>query len=370
MLNRKRSGFTLIELLVVIAIIAVLIGLLVPAVQKVREAANRMSCTNNLKQIGMGIHNYESSYGVTPSVGQCESAATGVTYTCIGWSVQVLPYIEQEAVYKAFDTTFNPFGAGSGYRTATLHAKALGRAYDDPANAAAFTAAKTQIKTYICPSTPIAGPARDPVHGLGGIDYMAAVVSDIITGATATANTPGFANYGTRGALAVDGVHGALTCDGRKISAITDGSSNTILVIEDAGRSHPTVGIFGANASAGRLSALNAPANAMTSPAANARRVFAWADPDAAANGVSGPNGSTGSKLAKINNNNSPTGGPTTCPWTTNNCGPNDEPFGFHSGGCNAVMADGSVRFMKESIAPDVLKFAVGADDGQVVNLD
>ena len=68
---------------------------------------------------------------------------------------------------------------------------------------------------------------------------------------SATANTPGFANYGTRGALAVDGVYGALTCDGRKISAITDGSSNTILVIEDAGRSHPTVGIFGANASAG-----------------------------------------------------------------------------------------------------------------------
>ena len=100
------------------------------------------------------------------------------------------------------------------------------------------------------------------------------------------------------------------------------------------------------------------------------RREWRGLDPDAAANGVSGPNGSTGSKLAKINNNNSPTGGPTTCPWTTNNCGPNDEPFGFHSGGCNAVMADGSVRFMKESIGPDVLKFSVGADDGQVVNLD
>ncbi|MBU6295955.1 MAG: DUF1559 domain-containing protein, partial [Planctomycetes bacterium] len=332
--------------------------------------ANRMSCTNNLKQIGMGIHNFESSYGTTPSVGQCESSAGTVTYTCVGWSVQILPYIEQEAVYKQFDTTFNPFGAGSGYNTASLHPKSLGRAYDDPANGApAFAASKTQIKTYICPSTPIAGPSRDPVSGLGGIDYMAVALSDIITGATATANTPTFANYGTRGGVN-DRVYGAMTCDGRKISAITDGSSNTILVIEDAGRAHPTVGLFGANASGGRVSALTSPTTPMTSPANNARRVFAWADPDAATNGVSGPSNSSGSKLAKINNNNSPTGGPTTCSWQTNNCGPNDEPFGFHSGGCNAVMADGSVRFLKDSIDAGTLKFICGADDGQVTNLD
>jgi len=370
MLNRKRSGFTLIELLVVIAIIAVLIGLLVPAVQKVREAANRMSCTNNLKQIGMGVHNYESSYGVTPSVGQCESTTGTVTYTCIGWSVQILPYIEQEAPYKMFDTTFNPIG-NAAYRTATLHPKAMGRAYDDPATPNAFTAAKTQIKTYICPSAPISGTARDPVHGLGGIDYMAVALSDIITGPTATSNVTTQANYGTRGTIA-DAVFGAMTCDGRKISGIQDGSSNTILVIEDAGRSHPTVGIFGANASNGRLSALNAPANAMTSPAANARRVFAWADPDAATNGVSGPNNSTvvANKQAKINNHNTPTGGPSTCTWQTNNCGPNDEPFGFHSGGCNGVMADGSVRFLKDSITPATLKFICGAEDGQIVSLD
>jgi prepilin-type processing-associated H-X9-DG protein len=249
----------------------------------------------------------------------------------------------------------------------------LGRAYDDPANnAAAFNASKSQIKTYICPSTPIAGPSRDPVHNLGGIDYMAVALSDIITGPTATANVPTQANYGTRGTIN-DAVFGAMTCDGRKISGIQDGSSNTILIIEDAGRAHPNVGIFGANASNNRLSALNNPTSSMTSPAANARRVFAWADPDAATNGVSGPNNATGAasnRLAKINNFNSPTGGPTECRWQTNNCGPNDEPFGFHSGGCNGVMGDGSVRFLRDSITPATLKFICGAEDGQVTNLD
>jgi len=371
-MNRNhRQGFTLIELLVVIAIIAVLIGLLVPAVQKVREAANRMSCTNNLKQIGMGVHSFESSAGTMPSVGQCESTTGNVTYTCIGWSVQILPQIEQEQVFKQFDTTFNPIG-NAAYRQASLHPKSIGRAYDDPANgAAAFNAAKAQIKTYICPSAPIAGPSRDPVHGLGGIDYMAVALSDIRTGATATANTPTFAGYGIRGAI-TDAVFGAMTCDGRKISGIQDGSSNTILVIEDAGRAHPSVGLFGANASNNRLSALNAPSNRMTSPAASARRVFAWADPDAATNGVSGPNNSTvaANRRAKINNSNSPIGGPADCRWSTNNCGPNDEPFGFHSGGCNAAMADGSVRFLKDSIDPATLKFICGAEDGQITNLD
>jgi prepilin-type N-terminal cleavage/methylation domain-containing protein/prepilin-type processing-associated H-X9-DG protein len=354
-----RRGFTLIELLVVIAIIAILIGLLLPAVQKVREAAARSTCSNNIKQMALAIHNFESNNMVMPSVGQCESGNT-TTYTVHGWSVFILPYIEQGNIFNQFDVTYNHFADGN-YRNTTLNPKSRGRAYDDSAFPSGFAAAQNVVKTYICPSTPIAGDARDPVNRLGGIDYMAASLSDIIS-------NPANGQVGTRGGIP-DRVPGAMNCEGRAINNISDGSSNTILIIEDAGRAHPNIANFGSGST--RFSAMNSPNPAMTLPASGARRVFAWADPDAATNGVSGPHLSTGSRIARINNNATPIGGVGgPCPWVTNNCGPNDEPFSFHPGGCMAAMADGSVRFLRDSLDALVLKFAVGADDGQVVNLD
>src|SRR5262245_24072942 len=94
--RRSRAGFTLIELLVVIAIIAVLIALLMPAVQKVREAANRTSCANNLKQLSLGVHNFHDSYGCLP-YGRTKGALDSIT-----WAVMILPFIEQGNLWNRF----------------------------------------------------------------------------------------------------------------------------------------------------------------------------------------------------------------------------------------------------------------------------
>jgi prepilin-type processing-associated H-X9-DG protein len=99
--------------------------------------------------------------------------------------------------------------------------------------------------------------------------------------------------------------------------------------------------------------------------------MWAWADADSVTNGLSGPSNSTANRKAGVNQNKLPTGGPATCPWSVNNCGPNDEPFSFHPGGVNCAMGDGSVKFLADTIDPITLKWSVAAQDGNVVqNID
>ena len=382
-----RTGFTLVELLVVIAIIGILVGLLLPAVQAAREAARRMQCSNNVKQLGLAVHNFESAFKRLPYSGQCGSTGTTTTpYVIHSVATQLLPYIEQNAVYSLFDVSSNPFPlyCGSnpvpnaqGFYVATtgalLHKNAKGRAYDDLGFPSGQVAARTQIAAFLCPSAPIDGPSRDPVSGYGGFDYMFPDLSDVNS-------TVGSANFGAReqptgsAAWMAQAVAGFLNCDNGGFARATDGTSNTVLMIEDASRAHPSVSRFGAVST--RNTPVAAPANpiAWTGGTTGGRRVYAWADPDAVTNGFSGPSGalpaSTANRIAKVNNYGTPIGGPLTgviCPWQTNNCGPNDEPFSFHTGGVNAAMGDGSVRFVSASTDGITLKFLVGAADGNIV---
>ena len=377
----KHGGFSLVELLVVIAIIGTLVGLLLPAVQAAREAARRSQCQNNMKQLGLGVLNFESASRKLPSPGQCDSTgSSSTTYNIHSIATLILPYIEQTNVYNQFDVTASPVAAygatvnaQGNFTTASgglLHKKAKGRAYDDPAFPSGQLAAKTKIDSFICPSTPVGD--RDPVHGYGGCDYMVFALSDVDT-------APGSATYGMRtpsagsAAWLAQVVAPMLSCEGVGMGAISDGSSKTLLWIEDAGRAHPSVAKFGAMSS--RVSPVSSPADPVpygtTLPGTmGGRRVHAWADPDTVANGYSGPSNSAGSRLAKINNNKTPIGGPAECLWSINNCGPNDEPFGFHPGGVNSTFGDGSVRYLNDDIDGVVVKWMVGSADGQNVNID
>lgn len=349
----KRKGFTLIELLVVIAIIAVLIGLLVPAVQKVREAANRMSCTNNLKQIGLSLQTYESTYGYLPTSGEGNSAALGTWMDVQSTFTQILPYIEQDAIYKLINMDLR---------------------YNYPSNAAAF---KNKVKTFLCPSN---GISKDDPQGYGQTDYMPVAYTDIdpITGARATLSTPSTnaqyrssglltLHYGASPSMAIPSGTTNMTSlytkmGGRKISGVLDGTSNTVAIIEDVGKNHESFSPFML------ANYADACADCVDKSPTGLRNNYRWGEPDCA-NGVSGPHQSTSSTQAKINNNNSPIGGPSTCPWSSNNCGPNDEPFSFHSGGCNAVFGDGHVQFIADNTSPQTLRALLTADTGDTVTL-
>jgi prepilin-type N-terminal cleavage/methylation domain-containing protein/prepilin-type processing-associated H-X9-DG protein len=193
--RHRRSAFTLIELLVVIAIIAILIGLLLPAVQKVREAAARAKCQNNLKQIAIGLHAYHDVYMQFPP--GYSNATTGQN-TSWAWSALVLPFIEQKNVFDAL----NPLN------------RTLQAAYQDAA--VGRPALLTPISVYVCPSdTNPAGAVNDnrKFTGLGSPSPASLSISNYV------------GNYGCNG-------QGVFTTDKVRIADITDGTSNTFMVGE------------------------------------------------------------------------------------------------------------------------------------------
>jgi prepilin-type processing-associated H-X9-DG protein/prepilin-type N-terminal cleavage/methylation domain-containing protein len=366
-MRRRASAFTLIELLVVIAIIGVLIALLLPAVQKVRESAARTQCSNNLHQIGIALHGFHDANKHFPTggegtIGTLPTAPATVlpnqTYFDLhSVFTMLLPYVEHDLEFKLMK---------------------LGYAYNDASDNQ--TAAKSVIKTYLCPSSPLRGGMDQDSQGYGLTDYAPTTWTDISPttdvrdmrtrsagGLCATSLPPPKGNsflaadnstyaQGTPWANPNTNQLFIMTKLGPSSSDILDGLSKTIAMAEVAGRQEKMTSLFG-------------------DPVGSGTRAFwRWAEP-ASGIGVSGnplatsdqmgtvAPGFTGA-LRAINNNDSPFGG-GACDWNAKtDCGPNDEIFGFHGNGANVLFLDGHVSFLNSSIQPRIVRYLVTAREG------
>jgi prepilin-type N-terminal cleavage/methylation domain-containing protein/prepilin-type processing-associated H-X9-DG protein len=354
-MTRRRSAFTLIELLVVIAIIAVLIGLLLPAVQKVREAAARIKCANNLKQIALAMHNYHDANGRFPknayggkNGGQPILANNWNHWECFSAFYKILPYVEQQNLYNQFGFTPNTPTGFQNYITGES------------------APMQQAVATYLCPS---ARPFnRDKfIQWRGpGTNYAFCSGSSIHTGYDGTGEGVFY-----NGMITIYAEH--------TIADVTDGLSNTILASEIlCGTNTPgsltyPYDMFFAGSDAlfdavkNKLFPTTAEVTAIGTAALQAR--------------VGQPKGSNNGSLwswyahahslfnaATTPNWSLPTSGGSCCPG-----GATDWPYGLipprsmHPGGVNTAMGDGSVRFITNSVDLYTFQLLGSATDGQPI---
>jgi prepilin-type N-terminal cleavage/methylation domain-containing protein/prepilin-type processing-associated H-X9-DG protein len=290
--SRRARGFTLIELLVVIAIIAILIGLLLPAVQKVREAAARMSCSNNLKQMALACHNHHDQYGKFPVGGVTDGPCCG-TNSGTNWGIEILPFVEQANLYKLYNQSLNNENATN---VANVTSKA--------------------VKTYFCPSDMNAGQLQHPDSGNGsGLQYM-----------TSSYRAMSGRGYGPNGeswwfddpesgrnlpAQQRGVIHGTSKLYGlsaETFASVTDGTSNTVMLAEYTTRTHIR-----------RTSFWGYTYTSYSMSAAVAQSRTFMPDYDA---------------CVALGDSN-----PCKRAWGS-----------FHTGGMNAAFADGSVKFVRQTI--------------------
>ena len=311
LLSRLRRGFTLIELLVVIAIIAILIGLLLPAVQKVRDAAARSSCSNNLKQLGIALHSYNDTVGTLPvREGRYPTGYGGR----MSGLIELLPYMEQAPLHKLAMTS-----TSTDYPTETPS-----RPWDSK-----YSPWTQLVKPYLCPAD-TDGTSSNVKH----TSYM------LCSGDSIDLHTSNNASRGMFGknTTLVNGVAGK----GFKLTDIIDGTSNTIAASERR-RGQSSIAKTRTYHQAG--SWFNTPQQCLslfnnTTQTWTAGSLGNWA-------GVRWPDGGMG--FAGLTTNAPPNS--VSCAWNSHDAQNGlYPPSSNHSGGVNAAMGDGSVRFIRDSI--------------------
>jgi len=380
----------LIELLVVIAIIAVLVGLLLPAVQKVREAAARMSCSNNLKQLALATLNYESTYqklppygfdfvnlpwppnppGTYPNPNNPFNTFLGTSQEGQSYHALLLPYIEQGNVYNVTYPNYSvidPYNWPSNWALGVSGGAIPGNSID-----------KNAIKTFLCPSALSISPANYESYfispapkgagaGLPDIGPFLLGITDYVVVIGVHSNfiaqcvpqypqdadqssSLGVGALGLRGHVTQNGMTGTTT-----LASISDGTSNTILLVESAGGQQVYAKGIQVQPNNGNVTDLGFRLNA------------AWADHDTfveirgfdTATGTIYDNGNCGC-LNVANGSNGNALNPTGSTY--------NQIYAFHTGGANTAFCDGHVQFLQGSIAPGILVALVSRNGGEVID--